>query len=50
VPVAKALHTRYREKKIVIAGDEDKHLELTRGIKISGNEVPESTTGRTAQL
>jgi putative DNA primase/helicase len=32
VPVAKALHEKYPEKHILIAGDDDKHLELTQGI------------------
>ena len=32
VSVAKALHEKYPEKQIIIAGDDDKHLELTHGI------------------
>ena len=32
VSVAKALHEKYPEKQIIIAGDDDRHLELTHGI------------------
>ena len=31
-PVAKTLHAKYPEKQIIIAADDDKHLELTHGI------------------
>lgn len=30
--VAKALHEKYPDKPIIIAGDDDKHLEITQGI------------------
>ncbi len=30
--VAKALHEKYPEKPVLIAGDDDKHLELTQGV------------------
>jgi putative DNA primase/helicase len=32
VSVAKTLHAKYPEKQIIIAADDDKHLELTHGI------------------
>ena len=32
VPVARALHEKFPDKPVVIAGDDDKHLELTEGI------------------
>lgn len=31
-PVAKALHDKYPNTPIIVAADDDKHLELTKGI------------------
>jgi putative DNA primase/helicase len=42
VSVAKALHKKYREKQIVIAGDDDKHLELTHGINPGRSKAEEA--------
>jgi putative DNA primase/helicase len=40
--VAKALHERYPDKQIVIAGDDDRHLELTQGINPGGSKAEEA--------
>jgi putative DNA primase/helicase len=42
VSVAKALHEKYPEKQIVIAGDDDKHLELTHGINPGRTKAEEA--------
>jgi putative DNA primase/helicase len=42
VPVAKALHAKYPEKQIVIAGDDDRHLELTHGINPGRSKAEEA--------
>jgi phage/plasmid primase-like uncharacterized protein len=42
VPVAKTLHAKYPEKQIVIAGDDDKHLELTHGINPGRSKAEEA--------
>jgi putative DNA primase/helicase len=42
VPVAKALHAKYPQKRIVIAGDDDKHLELTHGINPGRSKAEEA--------
>jgi putative DNA primase/helicase len=36
------LHEKYPEKQIVIAGDDDKHLELTHGINPGRRKVEEA--------
>jgi putative DNA primase/helicase len=47
VPVAKALHEKYPDKPIVIAGDDDKHLEATQGVN-PGRSKAEEAAGRLA--
>jgi putative DNA primase/helicase len=42
VPVAKTLHAKYPEKPIVIAGDDDRHLELTHGINPGRSKAEEA--------
>jgi putative DNA primase/helicase len=42
VPVAKALHEKYPEKQIIIAGDDDRHLELTHGINPGRSKAEEA--------
>jgi putative DNA primase/helicase len=42
VPVAKTLHAKYPEKQIIIAGDDDKHLELTHGINPGRSKAEEA--------
>jgi putative DNA primase/helicase len=42
VPVAKALHARYTEKQIVIAGDDERYLELTHGINPGRGKAEEA--------
>ena len=42
VSVAKALHEKYPEKQIIIAGDDDKHLELTHGINPGQSKAEEA--------
>jgi putative DNA primase/helicase len=42
VPVAKTLHAKYPEKQIIIAGDDDKHLELTQGINPGRSKAEEA--------
>jgi putative DNA primase/helicase len=42
VAVAKALHEKYPEKQIIIAGDDDNHLELTHGINPGRREAGEA--------
>jgi putative DNA primase/helicase len=42
VSVAKALHEKYPEKQIVIAGDDDRHLELTHGINPGRSKAEEA--------
>lgn len=46
--VAKALHARFPDKPVVIAADDDRHLELTQGInpgKVKAREAALSTGG-----
>jgi putative DNA primase/helicase len=42
VPVAKALHEKYPDKPIVIAGDDDKHLEATQGVNPGRSKAEEA--------
>jgi len=42
VPVAKALHEKYPDKPIVIAGDDDKHLEATQGVNPGRRKAEEA--------
>jgi putative DNA primase/helicase len=42
VSVAKALHEKYPEKQIIIAGDDDKHLELTHGVDPGRSKAEEA--------
>jgi putative DNA primase/helicase len=42
VSVAKSLREKYPEKRIVIAGDDDKHLELTHGINPGRSKAGEA--------
>jgi antirestriction protein ArdC/phage/plasmid primase-like uncharacterized protein len=42
VSVAKSLREKYPEKQIIIAGDDDKHLELTHGINPGRNKAEEA--------
>ena len=42
VSVAKALHEKYPEKQIVIAGDDDRQLELTHGINPGRSKAEEA--------
>lgn len=47
-PVAKTLHDKYPNTPIIVAADDDKHLELTKGInpgKEKGNEAADSVNG-----
>jgi putative DNA primase/helicase len=41
-PVAMALHEKYPEKPIVIAGDDDKHLEATQGVNPGKTKAEEA--------
>jgi putative DNA primase/helicase len=41
-PVAKALHAKYPDKQIIIAGDDDKHLELTHGVNPGRSKAEEA--------
>lgn len=44
--VAKALHARFPDKPVIIAADDDRHLELTQGInpgKVKGLDAAKST-------
>jgi len=44
--VAQALHARFPDKPIIIAADDDRHLELTQGInpgKVKGQDAARST-------
>jgi antirestriction protein ArdC/phage/plasmid primase-like uncharacterized protein len=46
--VAKALHERYPDKPVIIAGDDDEHLELTQGVnpgKAKAQEAAFATGG-----
>jgi putative DNA primase/helicase len=48
--VAKALHEKFPDKPVVIAGDNDKHLEMTQGInpgRTKANEAATATGGTT---
>ncbi|MBK7676632.1 MAG: hypothetical protein IPJ27_18730 [Candidatus Accumulibacter sp.] len=47
VPVAKALHEKYPDKPIVIAGEDDKHLETTQGVNRAAAR-PKKPPGRSA--
>ena len=42
MPVARELHEKYPEKQIVIAGDDDRHLELTHGINPGRTKAEEA--------
>ena len=42
MPVAKALHEKYPDKPIVIAGDDDKHLEATQGVNPGRSKAEEA--------
>lgn len=42
VHVAKALHEKFPDKPIIIAGDDDKHLEATQGINPGRNKAEEA--------
>ena len=42
VSVAKALQEKYPEKQIIIAGDDDRHLELTHGINPGRSKAEEA--------
>ena len=42
ISVANALHEKYPEKQIVIAADDDKHLELTQGINPGRSKAEEA--------
>ncbi|MBK7673377.1 MAG: hypothetical protein IPJ27_00635 [Candidatus Accumulibacter sp.] len=42
VPVAKALHEKYPDKPIVIAGEDDKHLETTQGVNPGRSKAEEA--------
>ena len=42
VPVAKALHEKYPHKPIVIAGDDDKHLEAAQGVNPGRSKAEEA--------
>ena len=47
-PVAKALHDKFPNTPIIVAADDDKHLELTKGInpgKEKGSEAADSVNG-----
>ena len=47
-PVAKALHDKYPNTPIIVAADDDKHLELTKGTnpgKEKGKEAADSVNG-----
>jgi len=52
VPVAKGLHDKFPDKKIIIAGDDDKHLELTHGINPGRSKASEAAkaVGGTARF
>lgn len=39
---AKALHEKYPDKPMVIAGDDDKHLEATQGVNPDRSKVEEA--------
>ena len=41
-PVAKALHAKFPDKPIVIAGDDDQHLEATQGINPGRSKAEEA--------
>ena len=42
LPVAKALHAKFPDKPIVIAGDDDQHLEATQGINPGRSKAEEA--------
>ena len=42
MPVAKTLHAKYPEKQIIIAGDDDRYLELTQGINPGRSKAEEA--------
>jgi putative DNA primase/helicase len=42
MPVAKALHEKYPDKPIFIAGDDDKHLEATQGVNPGRSKADEA--------
>lgn len=41
-PVAKALHKRYPDKPVVVACDDDRHLELTHGVNVGRTKGEEA--------
>jgi putative DNA primase/helicase len=51
--VAKALDEKYPEKQIIIAGDHDRHLELTHGIipgRSKAEEAAKAVGGKVLHL
>ncbi|MGZ4823079.1 MAG: zincin-like metallopeptidase domain-containing protein [Terriglobales bacterium] len=42
IAVARALHTKYPDKPVVIAGDDDRHLELTQGVNPGRSKAEEA--------
>jgi len=49
LPVASALHEKFPEKPIIIAGDDDRHLEAARGInpgRIKAEEAAKAVGGK----
>jgi putative DNA primase/helicase len=42
LPVAKALHAKFPDKPILIAGDDDRHLEATQGINPGRSKAEEA--------
>ena len=47
--VAKAMHEKYPDKPVIIAGDDDRHLELTQGVnpgKAKAQEAAKITGGK----
>ena len=42
LPVATALHEKFPEKPVIIAGDDDKHLEITQGINPGRSKAKEA--------
>ena len=47
--VARALHAKFPDKLVVIAGDDDRHLEVTQGVnpgKLKAHEAANATGGK----
>lgn len=42
VPVARNLHEKFPEKPVIIAGDDDKHLEITQGVNPGRSKAEEA--------